>query len=68
MMEYDRKAMCVEANFKINIGQTSIIIKIQEKRQKGFSISKATQWMLNPTVLQQVAQRLPKMTTYKKRS
>ena len=34
MMEYDRKAMCVAANFKINIGQTSVIIKIQENKTK----------------------------------
>ena len=33
-MEYDRKAMCIAANFKINIGQTSVIIKIQENKTK----------------------------------
>ena len=59
-----KKPCTLKLNFKINIGQMSIIIKLQENKTKKVFSLQGYAMDVKFTVLQQVAQRMPKIVNY----
>ena len=59
-----KKPCALKLNFKINIGQVSIIRKLQENKTKKVFSLQGYAMDVKFTVLQQVAQRMPKIVNY----